>query len=262
MTSAKPGTPHWVVRMNHFNRSLSWILVFGIVGLHFHEKGYGPVYWVFLALQFLVYPHVVYLRARRSTEQLSAEIQNMLLDAFCFGVWGAVLGFPLWIIHTLVVAGCLNMAAFRGARGALQALLAVAVGALLVYAVGGAGPLAFGTSLTVSALCMAALLIYLVMFARSTHTRTILLNDTRVKLRQSEQALQKQLEAVQSLQQQLTEQANRDPLTGLYNRRYLNDSLQRELDRCARDLAPLSVLLIDLDHFKAVNDSYGHATGD
>jgi diguanylate cyclase (GGDEF)-like protein len=48
----------------------------------------------------------------------------------------------------------------------------------------------------------------------------------------------------------------------LYNRRYLRDSMQREFDRCARDGAPLSLLLIDLDHFKLVNDQHGHSVGD
>jgi diguanylate cyclase (GGDEF)-like protein len=48
----------------------------------------------------------------------------------------------------------------------------------------------------------------------------------------------------------------------LYNRRYLDDSLQRELDRCARDGQPLSLLLIDLDHFKQINDRHGHGAGD
>lgn len=54
----------------------------------------------------------------------------------------------------------------------------------------------------------------------------------------------------------------RDPLTGLYNRRYLNDILVTEMDRAFRLHRPLSILLMDIDHFKLVNDRFGHLVGD
>jgi two-component system cell cycle response regulator len=56
--------------------------------------------------------------------------------------------------------------------------------------------------------------------------------------------------------------ATTDPLTGTFNRRYLDKELPRELERARRYVRPLSVLALDLDHFKGVNDRYGHATGD
>ncbi|MET0718722.1 MAG: diguanylate cyclase [Pseudoxanthomonas sp.] len=64
------------------------------------------------------------------------------------------------------------------------------------------------------------------------------------------------------LRDTLQMQAIRDPLTSLYNRRYLEESLGREISRCRRRSLPLSVLMLDLDHFKAANDEYGHAGGD
>lgn len=60
----------------------------------------------------------------------------------------------------------------------------------------------------------------------------------------------------------LREQTLRDPLTSLYNRRFLRDYLPRELIRAERDRARLAVIMIDLDHFKQINDSAGHAAGD
>src|SRR6202166_4344775 len=53
-----------------------------------------------------------------------------------------------------------------------------------------------------------------------------------------------------------------DALTGAYNRRYLMEQLPRELERCRRYAYPLSVLMCDIDHFKAINDARGHAAGD
>jgi two-component system, cell cycle response regulator len=61
---------------------------------------------------------------------------------------------------------------------------------------------------------------------------------------------------------QLYESAMRDPLTGLYNRRYLAERLRSEFSYAARNGVPLSVLLTDIDHFKRINDRAGHAMGD
>src|SRR5882757_205428 len=54
----------------------------------------------------------------------------------------------------------------------------------------------------------------------------------------------------------------RDPLTGLFNRRFMQESLERELRRAARASKPLGAILLDIDHFKRFNDSYGHEAGD
>jgi len=64
------------------------------------------------------------------------------------------------------------------------------------------------------------------------------------------------------LQERLREQATRDPLTGLFNRRYLEDSLDRELHRATRKQSALSIVMLDLDHFKQFNDTFGHDAGD
>src|SRR5882672_787361 len=60
----------------------------------------------------------------------------------------------------------------------------------------------------------------------------------------------------------LHEQSIRDPLTGLYNRRFLEEFLARELVRADRKKHPLSVIAVDIDHFKRINDSLGHGAGD
>jgi len=64
------------------------------------------------------------------------------------------------------------------------------------------------------------------------------------------------------LRETLQTQAIQDPLTGLYNRRFFNDALRRELQRSARRDTSMALLMIDLDHFKRVNDARGHEAGD
>ena len=65
-----------------------------------------------------------------------------------------------------------------------------------------------------------------------------------------------------ALREKLRTQSLRDPLTGLYNRRYMEDALDRYLSMAERTHDATSVIMIDLDHFKALNDEHGHAKGD
>jgi len=64
------------------------------------------------------------------------------------------------------------------------------------------------------------------------------------------------------LRESLRNQAVRDPLTGLFNRRHMEESLEREILRAVRRKSPLGVVMIDIDHFKRFNDRFGHAAGD
>jgi len=82
------------------------------------------------------------------------------------------------------------------------------------------------------------------------------------RLRDANEVLNGKLEEITVLHQRLQEQAMRDPLTGLFNRRFLDETLAHELARAKRDGYPLSVAMIDVDYFKTVNDTYGHKAGD
>ncbi len=82
------------------------------------------------------------------------------------------------------------------------------------------------------------------------------------ELQRANQRLESQIEKVEALQVELREQASSDVLTGLFNRRRLDEVLPRELKRAQHDGGVVSVILFDIDHFKQVNDRYGHETGD
>lgn len=75
-------------------------------------------------------------------------------------------------------------------------------------------------------------------------------------------SLNAELEEKRALQEQLRQLAVIDPLTGLNNRRHLEDVLPRELARAERENYPVALVMLDIDHFKQINDQYGHLAGD
>ncbi|UCV19554.1 diguanylate cyclase [Ferribacterium limneticum] len=81
-------------------------------------------------------------------------------------------------------------------------------------------------------------------------------------LRETNRQLHARIEEIGRLQVALQELAVRDSLTGLYNRRYLDETLEREVSRARREGNPLALVMLDIDYFKRVNDTYGHQVGD
>jgi diguanylate cyclase (GGDEF)-like protein len=82
------------------------------------------------------------------------------------------------------------------------------------------------------------------------------------KLIELNEELHSQLDQITDLQEDLRQQAIRDALTGVHNRRYLTEVTEKELSRAERHQYPVSFILVDLDHFKDINDTYGHQAGD
>jgi diguanylate cyclase (GGDEF)-like protein len=88
------------------------------------------------------------------------------------------------------------------------------------------------------------------------------ITQRRRELADANSRLREQLTTIEQLQTVLAEQAVRDVLTGVHNRRHLMVALEREVKLARSAAAPLGVILLDIDHFKAVNDDYGHTVGD
>ena len=82
------------------------------------------------------------------------------------------------------------------------------------------------------------------------------------RLKQAEEQLKKEKEKAEELAQMLLTLSSQDGLTGIANRRHFDDFLAKEWNRALRSRKPLSLILCDIDHFKAYNDCYGHQQGD
>ena len=86
--------------------------------------------------------------------------------------------------------------------------------------------------------------------------------EAEMAVLRANEKLQRQLVEIEALQSKLYDLAIRDPLTRLFNRRYLEETLERELLKAGREKKPVSLMMIDIDHFKKFNDQYGHKAGD
>lgn len=252
---------HWTVKTNYRLRAGSFVIMFASIALHGWSKAYSPALWSLIAMQLLVYPHLMYWRARRSPNSEQAEATNLVIDSLLFGLLVATLGFPLWIAFTVYIASTLNITISRGTRGMLLSQLAFAGGALASVAAFG-WHLSPATDWPVTVLCLMGNTVYMIAIGITAFARNRQLRKTREDLRLSEQTLTHRLSDIQDLQAKLQEQATRDPLTGLYNRRFLDAIVDREIARCHRDNQYMVIMMIDVDHFKHVNDTYGHPGGD
>jgi diguanylate cyclase len=260
--------PHWIVQTNYRLRALSFLTVFVAIALDRFFKGGSAMFWTLLCLQFVVYPHLLYIVACRANDSQKAELKNLLLDSLLIGAWIGGLGFSVWPSFVLFLASSLNITIIRGWRGLRDGTLALVCGLLLSILIGG---LRFtpDTGWPTTLLLMVGLSAYLIAIGNASNARNWQLRKTRENLRLGEQALhainetlQQQLAEIQVLQDKLKEQALHDPMTGLFNRRYLDTIVPHELARCGRDRLPLCLMMIDIDYFKKVNDTYGHQAGD
>jgi len=176
-----------LVQTNHRVRTAAFAFCCLVVGVYYWQRGgAGPVAWTVLALQFLVYPQLVYWRAMLSTRPTRAELDNLFLDAVLLGAWCAELGFPTWITYLFVGATTLNAVVNRGAQGVAWSLACTVAGAVLWATVRRVdyAPL---TSDLVSALCVGGALGYSGLVGYVVHNQNRRLAAARDALRASEE---------------------------------------------------------------------------
>jgi PAS domain S-box-containing protein len=178
-------SPPELVRTNRVVRTAAFAYCVLPIGLYLWDRGAGTAAWLVLALQFFVYPQLVYFRAARSAHPTRAELDNLLLDAALLGAWAAYLGFPVWITYALLAAAMLNAAVNRGWQGAALSLGASAIGAGLGVTVGGLR-LTPDTSPWVTFLAVAGSVAYTSAVGFVVWTQTRRLGSARHELARSE----------------------------------------------------------------------------
>jgi len=177
---------HRFVRIFYQIRAMAFAWLFLAIGLHMWGRGYGGLAWTMLALQFLAYPHLLFWRARRSSNSLKAEHANLMLDCLLLGLWVSALEFPTWIAFPVFLGTSLNNAVNRGWRGALSALLVFAFGALAWGLVAGF-KVSPQTDPVAAVLCLMGLFVYVIGLGNIAFAQSRKLRDTREALREREE---------------------------------------------------------------------------
>jgi len=263
-----PSKHLWLIRTHHRMRTASFALMFVAMVLQEYGKGFGLISWVILTLALLVYPHIQHWRSRRAADPVRVVMQSMLVDAVVLGAYIAAVGFSQWLSFAALLGIMSNNAVNKGWNGTWHTVIALIGGALLWILFDG---FRFSpeTNWLATTVCIVGLGWYVLAMNVMAFSRNLKLWKTREDLKQREQDLvtanrflQQSLDEIDLLQVQLREQATHDALTGLHNRGYLDSTLERELARSKREGAALSVVMIDVDHFKKFNDRYGHQAGD
>lgn len=167
-------------------RVISFGWCFLVFGLHAWERGFGAGVWVAAAAHFLVYPHLVYLRAARARDPRRAELQHLYADSLLLGIWIAVLEFPTWIAYPLVFAPALNAITSRGLAGLGLSLVLTSAGVLIGVAAHGYRYWP-ATSNLVTWLCFVGALAYSAGVAYIVYRQTSRMAAARKAIAESEQ---------------------------------------------------------------------------
>jgi len=196
--------------------------------------------WVVMIANAFIWPHVAYQWSRHSKNSLRSEHRNLLFDSFCGGFWVGTMQFnPLPSVTTLSMM-TMNNVAIGGPRFMLAGWVAQALGI-------GASMLVFTPAVTVLTsevqlyACLPILMLYPLALGWICYRQAITLARHK---------------------RELLALSRTDSLSGLLNHGAWKDHLEIEFQRCRRDQQGAAIALIDIDHFKTINDTYGHVTGD
>ena len=220
-------------------------LAFPAVAVVLYQQQAPWHFWAFAVFNAFLWPHLAYFIAARSERPTLAEYRNLIMDSVFVGVWVPLLSFNLLLALVLLTMISLTNMSVGGWRQFLKGIGASLVSmvvawqwALLFW--GG-----FALRLEPDMLTLIAAAPVMVVFPLSIGMINFSLSRRLIQQRE-----------------ELAIISRTDGLTQLYNRRYWEESVFREYERHKRSGSPLSLIMIDIDHFKQVNDEYGHVAGD
>jgi diguanylate cyclase len=199
-----------------------------------------PVAWLALLLSTVAWPHVALGLGLISANPYRAEMRNLMVDSVLGGAWIALMQFNLLPSVVLLLMLSMDKVAVGGMRFLLRCTLALFLSCLVVSA--GLGfPVNPYTNMVQIIGALPLLALYPMIVGLTTY---------RLARRLREQ------------NQLLSEQSRTDGLSGLLNRRYWEDAVSAEFQRCRRYGHRACLLMLDIDRFKSINDRHGHPTGD
>ena len=143
---------HRLVRVAYRVRVAAFAYLFLVIGVYLWERYADLTAFALLALQFVLYPQVVYAAVRRARNQKKAELNAQYLDAALFGVWTAALGFPTWIAYATCTGTALNAAVAQGLPRVAFTLAVYGLG-MLAWIVLGPPSYWSGSGTLVTAMC-------------------------------------------------------------------------------------------------------------
>jgi diguanylate cyclase len=214
--------------------------------------------WGVMLAYCYAWPHVALWISTRSATPFATERRNLLVDSFAGGFWPVAMAFNVLPSVLLLAALAMNNFATGGARlfgkGVLAHLAGAGVGLLLL----GLKFQPESNFLTVL-LCVPFLLTYPLVLGVVMYRLSIELSRRKDELvREKRRADEANLATTRAL----AKLAARDDLTGLFNRRHMGELMAQQRAACQREGDGFAVALVDLDHFKRINDTHGHAVGD
>ena len=159
---------HPLVRIDYAIRAVGYLVVAATVASIIWTRGAPPHVWIAIALQGLLWPHVVYLVARRARDSKRAEYRNLYVDAFFMGGWIAYVHFTPWATITFLSSLLVAYLSIGGIALVARSLLLMVAGAALVAAVHGVRFEPEASGLTI-ALCMLGIVAYTSVFGAASH---------------------------------------------------------------------------------------------
>jgi diguanylate cyclase len=205
-----------------------------------YQNGAHALVWAALVFNGLVWPHLAFMLARRSAEPQRTEIRNLLADSTCGGVWIAVMGFNLLPSVLLAAMLAMDKISVGGPRLLMRAIALQLTGCVAAAVLLGVDVQPATTMVSVVG-SMPLLIAYPIAVGIATYRLSRKVRD----------------------QNRLLQMLSRtDGLSGLLNRTCWVEAVSRELSRIERNGGPASLLMLDIDHFKLVNDRHGHPAGD
>lgn len=205
-----------------------------------YHKHTPVVAWALLLFHGYVWAHLAYWISSRSADPHRAEQNNLLIDSLLGGAWVVLMEFNMLPSVAIIVMMGMDNVACCGLRLLFKGLIANLIGALLAIACVGFSfnPVSSSTDILFS---LPFLSVYPLVIGAITYRLS-------TKLAEQKRTLEKL--------------SRTDGLTGLYNRSYWEELAVAEFWRCQRNSSAAALVLLDVDHFKRVNDEHGHAVGD